>query len=195
MTHWENLFHLQVLNRGWDYYEAGRVRNLVRTRGGYEAQVRGSDLYDVEVSVINGVVQESWCACPYAEAWNYCKHLAATKNSSAPSLSQILAPASAEELRGYLLALAKEDAKWAQDMRLHFSKESVADKLAILQEEINQLATPFVDRAHGYILYRQAPAYQTAVQKFMDRHLPVFIEQGELLVALDLSFALYDHIC
>lgn len=75
---WKYLFSRNVLNRGENYYRSNRVENLKKNNDSqYTARVRGSDEYNVSVTVVNNEITSLECDCPHAESGNYCKHMAA----------------------------------------------------------------------------------------------------------------------
>lgn len=74
---WKSAFAQHILPRGWDYVQIGAVREL-RIRGEkITAQVRGSELYHVEIDLKDGYPVWTSCTCPYAASGEYCKHMAA----------------------------------------------------------------------------------------------------------------------
>ena len=82
--------------RGRDYFQRGRVRELTGDATSMDATVVGSDRYEVEISIIAGGLDYS-CSCPYfVRDFDVCKH--------------IWAAALAAEQRGLLADLRFEDA-------------------------------------------------------------------------------------
>ena len=71
----ENYFLNEILRRGFDYYKKGKVKEIIKLKGGYLAIVSGTTNYRVMISEHNGTLKMS-CTCPYA-ADNNCKHMAA----------------------------------------------------------------------------------------------------------------------
>lgn len=75
---WKRLFWDVKLERGMDYYVAGRVRNLKRIDYGYKAVVDGFDKYEVRIYSKDGEhIDEMYCDCPDFGEGHNCKHLAA----------------------------------------------------------------------------------------------------------------------
>lgn len=75
---WGTIFGKLVLDRGRAYYDAGKVKNLRYENGSYQAVVRGSLPYRVEVRVEGNTIRSMSCTCPRAEEGHRCKHMAAT---------------------------------------------------------------------------------------------------------------------
>ncbi len=63
-----------ILKRGLQYFKKGYVTNVDELSGGeYEATVEGSETYTVHLEIKNGVINGSYCTCPYD--WGpVCKH-------------------------------------------------------------------------------------------------------------------------
>ncbi len=74
---WKKLFAMHILERGYDYYCENSVENLDIKADIIRADVMGSEDYEVEISLSNGVVTDMYCSCPYAADGRNCKHMAA----------------------------------------------------------------------------------------------------------------------
>src|SRR4029077_19824186 len=82
--------------RGRDYFQRGRVREITGDATSMDATVVGSDRYEVELSIIAGGLDYS-CSCPYfVRDFDVCKH--------------IWAAALAAEQRGFLADLLEDAA-------------------------------------------------------------------------------------
>ena len=75
---WGTIFGKAVLDRGRAYYDAGKVKNLRYEEGSYQAVVRGSLPYRVEIAVAGNTIRSMSCTCQRAEGGYRCKHMAAT---------------------------------------------------------------------------------------------------------------------
>ena len=76
-TIWKELFEPRILQRGYDYYLTGAVKSLNTRENRVEAEVLGSELYEVEAEFDGGRISHWHCNCPYAAGGTPCKHLAA----------------------------------------------------------------------------------------------------------------------
>ena len=74
---WQTLFKPHILDRGEAYWQQGHVAELHRTPDGIQAVVAGSEDYEVEIELDDGMVCDMYCSCPYAEDGSACKHMAA----------------------------------------------------------------------------------------------------------------------
>lgn len=74
---WEHLFREIILDRGYNYYLSGAVKNMKITDHQIQAIVSGVDDYEVEINFHNNHITDMYCSCPYAEDGHNCKHMAA----------------------------------------------------------------------------------------------------------------------
>ena len=74
---WHTLFRQQILDRGIEYYEDGHVQDFSYSADEITAQVDGTDLYDVQITLDGEEVTDMYCSCPYAVDGRNCKHMAA----------------------------------------------------------------------------------------------------------------------
>jgi len=66
-----------ILDRGRDYFRNGHVISFEEIEPGeYEAVVEGNDDYIVNITVVNGSLEEYSCTCPY-DYGSVCKHIIA----------------------------------------------------------------------------------------------------------------------
>lgn len=67
----------KIWERGEEYYESGAVTALEEILDGeWTATVEGTDDYEVEISIEDGIVTSQFCDCPYDG--EVCKHVVAT---------------------------------------------------------------------------------------------------------------------
>jgi hypothetical protein len=101
--------------RGERYYEEGAVTDLKHVDDLLHATVHGSRPYDVQVTLSDGRYVEGQCSCPDGAV--PCKHIVAVVLASGDveavgsdrSIEEVLAAASAEDLRTLLGDLAADD--------------------------------------------------------------------------------------
>ena len=78
--HWaqgiRSYFDKTILNRGWNYFIDGAVREITK-EGKFlvKARVSGSSSYKVTIDLKS--FMRSTCSCPYG---SYCKHMAAVSS-------------------------------------------------------------------------------------------------------------------
>ena len=74
---WELLFKPHILHRGAEYYRDAAVEDLKITDTQITAVVLGTEDYNVEIDIKDGIIEAMSCTCPYAADDNNCKHMAA----------------------------------------------------------------------------------------------------------------------
>jgi len=77
MMKWERLFAPHILKRGYDYYCDDAVKLVNVTDDFVDAEVEGSDDYEVTITFSNNKIRSMECSCPYALDGKHCKHMAA----------------------------------------------------------------------------------------------------------------------
>ena len=71
---WDYLFTREILKRGRQYFESGKVKGLTHRGGTYQAKVLGTKVYDVEAYLTDRMYPKMFCNCAYG---GNCKHEAA----------------------------------------------------------------------------------------------------------------------
>lgn len=77
--HWKELFPPHIWQRGLNYYRDGNILDIHYRGGMIVAEIEGSDVYTVSVSLDKKTNRMEYysCDCPYGEDGTPCKHLAA----------------------------------------------------------------------------------------------------------------------
>lgn len=118
ITDWKENFISKMITRGRDYWRAGAVKNLHCTQEKITADVEGTRLYRVEITLAGDAVATLSCTCPFAKEGANCKHMAAVLFAAthlpeselpAPEWEKKLNSLSAETLRDFLRPLLKKD--------------------------------------------------------------------------------------
>ena len=115
-TKWKKVFSKNILERGREYYENGAVEIVSNYSDLIEAEVEGSDIYNVSIELRDGEIEGMECDCPYAKSGFLCKHMAATlfaaeQRPDAPtgSWEEALEKLDETEMRTLLKKLAVKD--------------------------------------------------------------------------------------
>ena len=141
----ESIIDPEILERGWQYFRSGHVRNLTQEGDGvWTARVKGTVTYDVVIEPGPDDDLECECTCPY-EWGPYCKHVAAVlyaiqeqsggvvqttarpakspKQKSKDRLRAILEGLSREELIAILTQQFEKDRAFADRVLAQYSEE------------------------------------------------------------------------
>ncbi|WP_432357118.1 hypothetical protein [Sporosarcina sp. UB5] len=173
-----NLYHFEervgsdIVDRGFDYYSAGFVTDLVRKgEGRYSAHVEGADMYEVAVSLDEeGNILSTYCDCPYTMG-PVCKHEVAVyyelierlKGDEIPdetvgelNLKTTLEQLSKEKLVDILLNLAENDTTLYNELLFNYSiYEDEKQEIARCKRLIDSIVDKYLGK-EGFITYNNA---------------------------------------
>ena len=77
LSNFEKNINTTILHRGQSYYQTKTIESLEEVSDGtWEAQVEGTDLYSIEVSLSGDTITYHYCNCPY-DMGDVCKHVVA----------------------------------------------------------------------------------------------------------------------
>ncbi|MEV6316161.1 DUF6880 family protein [Streptomyces sp. NPDC051776] len=162
--------------RGLGYLDA--VSGLEVGEGSVTAVVRGTDVYEVELTLGGGEGMSGWCDCPYGQEGNFCKHCVAVgltvlrraktiphqraaARARASGLEAWLSACSRDEL----LALVREQIAEDRELRRRLELRAAAARsdLGIVRERILALIDPRPFARYGYVEHADAPGYAQQV--------------------------------
>lgn len=138
---WESIFKKGVLERGRQYYIDGRVELLEYEDTHLEAEVFGSEYYNIKIDLNDSQILKMTCTCPYAKENPYCKHMAsvlyAVENSKIilkentiedNSIDEILDSLSTKNLKEIIKTLLKNNASLREFKLKYKTKLSKEDE-------------------------------------------------------------------
>lgn len=137
----ENYFDNVILSRGMDYYTNGAVISLEKiSEESFVAEVDGSEIYEVNVTLNGDEITDIECDCPY-EYGMYCKHEAAVLyalrdemksnkkfSDTKESLLFVLEKCSKEQLIDIINEHTKEDKKFRNYLKFRLSSSENSDE-------------------------------------------------------------------
>lgn len=149
---WKYLFEYNILDRGMDYFEDGRVTVKEISENRILADVEGSEDYNIRIRLENGEIATMRCDCPYATGGAKCKHMAAVLYATAKkyealsqstedreSLPNAIATLPREMLEKLLFELAEKDSKLRGQIILIATKKLPTNYRSVWQEEISAI--------------------------------------------------------
>lgn len=200
MKQWQQLFTKVILERGEDYFQRDLVKNLRKNKTGYEAEVEGTDIYDVEISMHDGEVSEMDCDCPYADKGYNCKHMAAvlyaidevttSKEDIADfiheqtKLFEILNKLSKEELQNIILKFA-DDKYMKNYIFLHFAPKIKPKHIEVLKEQFWDIIQDILPKKNSY------SEFSERAHNFMEENMYLLLKRQAYIEAFDLSQAIF----
>lgn len=204
MNGWKELFKSHILDRGWDYYQSERVRDVKPTMRGYTAVVDGTDAYAVDIIIQDGHVIDMICDCPYADDGNYCKHMAAVlykiteedfekykqlyeekQKKEKQELTEIISKIPEKELREFVLQLALDNGNIRSNVLLKYAGTISEQRMAELKEKIYHFADGYADR-YGYINGENAYDYICGLESYIFDTVQKLLENQHCMEAFEL---------
>ncbi|WP_459248509.1 SWIM zinc finger family protein [Streptomyces youssoufiensis] len=162
--------------RGLEYLDA--VSGLEVGDGSVAAEVRGIDVYEVELAFGPDQGVSGWCDCPYGQEGNFCKHCVAVgltvlRREKTLPRQRAAARARASGLEAWLSALSRDDLlalvreQIAEDRelrrRLELRAAAARHDLGMVRDRIVALTDPRPFARYGYIEYADASRYARQV--------------------------------
>ena len=190
--------------RGEDYFERGRVRELFEDRGTILAEVVGTRNYTVSLSVEDGELRGE-CTCPMGDAGVFCKHCVAVglaylegeadETSSRTGGGRPPKPvATLEDVRDYL---AEQDTSALVEIiieqvkRDDMLRRSLLTKAALARGEGPDIATfrEAIDSAtftDGFVDWRSASDFAEGIDAVVDS-IAELLEDGQADAVIELA--------
>lgn len=204
MNEWKRMFKSYILERGWDYYQSDKVRDIKTTMHGYTAVVDGTDAYSVDIIIQDGYVIDMICDCPYADDGNYCKHMAAVlykiteehfekhkqlyeenQKNEKQELTEIISKIPEKELRELVLQFAVENSNIKSDVLLKYANTISEQRMQELKGKIYKFADEYSDR-YGYIDWENAYDYICELESYIFDTVPKLLENHHCMEAFEL---------
>ncbi len=206
---WRECFEDKILERGEKYWRQGRVRQLHDQGDIVTAIVMGTEDYDVEIDLMDGMFDDADCTCPYAGDGNACKHMAAVlfaleageaqktghenEKTSRVSWREALDQMGEQDLRSLLADMAARDRDLQARLILRVTKELSAGQYDSWAKHLEKLARGARDR-DGFIEYEQAYDFCVSVCEFLHDTASDLIDGGFFPDAFRLACMVFDFI-
>lgn len=198
---WKNLFRSHILDRGYEYYRDGAVKNFLRNDNLISADVVGNEDYEVTIEIKNGEIDYMYCSCPYATDDNNCKHMAAVlfelenpSNSTKESnvdLDKLVSNLSKKEMKGLLIEIFNQDENLLNKFLLSITKDFNFNYYKNLIESIINKYTGY----DGYINYYKANDFFYEIDGIFHNDIQKLIKNNQYKNAFDLSFYIFERVC
>lgn len=181
---WEKYFEDNILKRGWEYYQRGKVVDFQVDGRNRTATVVEKDEYSVFLEFdLNGNLAVMECTCPYAESGEYCKHMAAVLYR--------------EQFGDVPTVFPKKKNIKKQKMIQEAQTGQVVDitpiNLKELKTEIKGIISGYKRR--GYIEYKDAYNCALEITDIMQANSVALIKRGQSKEAFDYSFYVLKKFC
>lgn len=203
---WKSLFKPLILERGWDYYRDGCVVNLDRKADSIQAEVMGSEDYEVDIYLANEKSIGMECSCPYAAGGENCKHMAAVlyaveldfnDNKSTPAVEhdttvwmEAISSLPEETLRDLLKEWASSDTELQERLVLLHTGKPQEKSILDWKTELMEMVWEVADR-DDFVDYQDAYGLMTDMVDYMLRRLTPLMECGAIMDAFHLVDTVY----
>lgn len=136
LNNFEGLVEKKIVDRGYDYYQRGRVAKVERIgEVEFSAVAFGSDDYDLYVKIDGERIVEYECDCPY-DWGNTCKHVVplfyqikyGNFTNTSDKFREILDNLTDETLRNFVLNLLKRDRHFRRKFLREFDEDFEEDE-------------------------------------------------------------------
>lgn len=198
----ENDIDNKIFARGYDYYENDYIASVKLTEDNvYEAQVEGTDLYNVRVKLNHTYeIIETQCDCPY-DMGEYCKHQVAVfltlrvmkesidsegtikspvfNQGKTNDIKQTLSNMTKDELVEFLLDIASEYEEIRHRIELNFNHEQDEDEIAKAIDLIRTYISNNSDR-YGFVSYRDTSAAIKGADMVLDKARFSFVQNNNM---------------
>ena len=171
-------FSSEILSRGYDYWKKGLIRNVCINGSNITAKVCGSEVYEVDAEIVDGMLRDASCDCPYNSTGTYCKHIAALMyylenkkdldGKGNISLKDIINKISEKEIREYIYDILKEDNKLYEDFRQKFIDKFPKLSKKDYEKRIYDSISNCVNDRYGFIDYSGSYKYEHTMDKYLD---------------------------
>lgn len=199
---WKNMFPPHIWLRGVDYYRDGRVLDLHYRNSEVTAQVEGSEIYMVSVTLNKdrNRITDYFCDCPYGEDGTPCKHLAAVlcavqdvpkspipEEKNGHTVEAMVELLSESQMRNLLIRFAEGNPYIREMIQLAASNELPQSQKDQWEADLGELTDSMSDR-HGFIDYEDASEYCDALEEYMNDQLPDLLFAGKTMDAFQLTW-------
>ena len=217
---WREFFANHILERGYQYYKDGAVLLLEQSDAIIEAEVVGTDLYDVAIYLgLDGTVDSMTCTCPYAEDGNYCKHMAAVlyaveadgvkvkktkkrKQGSTNSkekqekteeskIAQMVNRAEEHVVRNFLATVLEQDANLADVFERILTYSETDMDLEFCKNKLHQILDEYDDE---FLNYYAALDFAMDLTTFMEKDVAILLRQGSYQAVWQLTTDIFEIV-
>ncbi|MCD7808337.1 MAG: SWIM zinc finger family protein [Erysipelotrichaceae bacterium] len=200
---WEDEFWSEILNRGFDYYINGHVKDFNITDDMITAKVIGSKDYQVKVNLHNNHISHMSCNCAYGDN---CKHMAAVlyqwdnycykiKNAQETTSNEnLINQATDLQIKEFLLNVLNKDSSLALKFKTFIQNKIIDSDVQEYKNHIDRIIQSHMDRYH-YINYSEATNFAIDLEKFLNEDVQMMLNSKCYDAAFDVSVYLFLQVC
>lgn len=211
----EQVIDRTILKRGFSYFKADYVTNLIEvSNGAYEANVSGTEEYTVHLKIEKDTIVEHNCDCPY-DMGPICKHIVAAifylkedelnlnqpntplhKKKKSKSLTQQvkerLNEVSHQELKEFILKQSKQNKQLRNLFLASFSHLNKEQSKEFYQKQIRSIVHSATDR-YGFIDWQAVKHLRKSIDPIINTAEKHF-ENKNYIQAINICTALMEEM-
>lgn len=220
---WRELFAEHILKRGYRYYKDEAVKILDAGEEEIQAEVEGSELYEVSIYLHGGRVDDMTCTCPYAEDGNNCKHMAAVlyaiekaslsvdnhadashkkcgksarqnaRDTAQNSVEQLVWHAEEHVVRNFLTVVLEQDKILAGLFQQILNDSGIEVNQELYRAKVDQIFAAYMDY-DGYMHYHEAWDFAMDLTAFLDNDMARLLRQQSYSAVWELTTYIFEEV-
>lgn len=195
---WKYLFQEHILGRGIDYFIRNLVENVYIKDNMIEATVYGTEEYKVEIIKKDEEVMDLSCNCPYADAGNNCKHMAAVLfyledkenilvgQDIEDSIGKLVEEADDIIIKEFLINALKNDEKLLNRFKSSLQCDISPADMRRYKNQVNNIFWRFAGR-HDFVDYKNARGFISELEEILDNDIQAMIDNNQFKEAFGLT--------
>lgn len=204
---WEHLFREIILDRGYDYYLSGAIKNMKISDHQIQAIVEGSDDYEVEINFHNNHITDMYCSCPYAEDGHNCKHMAAVLYKweedenftiqdqdfiydEANNVEDVINQATNEQIHDFLLDILDKDERLFIKFKTLVAPSLDVKDILYYKRQVDVTVQTYLGRDH-FISYYEANDFISEMENYLHDDVQRLIDEELYWYAYELSMYIF----
>ena len=195
---WKHLFQEHILGRGLDYFINNLVENVYARDNIIEATVYGTEEYKVKIVKEDEDIIDLSCNCPYADAGNNCKHMAAIlfyledkENILAgqdieENISKLVEEADTILAKDFLIDILKNDEKLLNRFKSRLQCDISPTDMKRYNNQINNIFIRYAGY-HDFVDYKNAWNFISELEEILDNDIQAMLDNSQLKEAFELT--------
>lgn len=195
---WKDLFQDHILGRGVDYFIRNLVENVYVKDNIIEATVYGTEKYKVEIIKEDEEVIDLSCSCPYADAGNNCKHMAAVLfyledkenillgQDIEESIGKLVEDAKIALIIEFLIDILKNDEKLLNRFKSRLQCDISPRDMKRYKSQVNNIFRRYAGY-DDFVDYKNARGFISELEEILDNDIQAMLDNNQLKEAFELT--------
>lgn len=195
---WRDLFQDDILGRGVDYFIRNLVENVYVKDNIIEATVYGTEKYKVEIIKEDEEVIDLSCSCPYADAGNNCKHMAAVLfyledkenillgQDIEENIGKLVEDAEIALIKEFLIDILKNDEKLINRFKSRLQCDISPTDMKRYKSQVNNIFRRYAGY-DDFVDYKNARGFISELEEILDNDIQAMLDNNQLTEAFELT--------